>query len=144
MWAHLTTGKSCCRDKTLKILLSTSSYSLLTNQRTKTFAIMSYFEIIQFFQTSRKEYHTFIYGTIMHSFMISICLQDIVFLNCLLSASYEITHSIRQKDRYVHLRNPCLQYHKENEQDTIVSINYSFQRSSTVHVCSLTKGILKT
>ena len=44
-----------------------------------------------------------------------VCRQDIVILNCLLSASYDIAHSIRWKDGYVHLWNPFLQYHKEYE-----------------------------
>ena len=106
---------------------------------------MSY-EIIQFFKTSRKEssYHTFMHEAIIHSFTIYVCRQDIVILNCLLSASYEIAHTIKLKDGYVRLWNPCLQYHKENEHDTIVSSYYRFQMNSAVHVCSLTKRILKT
>ena len=93
-------------------------------------------EIIQFFKTSRKEsiYHTFMHETIICSFMIYVCGQDIVLLNRLLSASYEIADSIRQKDEYVHLRNPCLQHHKENEYDSIVYINYTFQIRSTVRL----------
>ena len=62
----------------------------------KKFAVMSY-EIIQFFKTSRKEsiYHTFMHETIIHSFTIYVCHQDIVLLIRLLSESYEIAHSIR-------------------------------------------------
>ena len=62
----------------------------------KKFAVMSY-EIIQFFKTSRKEsiYHTFMHETIIRSFTIYVCGQDIVLLNRLLSASYEIADSIR-------------------------------------------------
>ena len=115
------------------------------NQRTNIFAVMSY-EIIQFFKTSHKEsiYHTFTHEILIYSFTIYVCRQDVVLLNRLLKASYEIALFIRQKDGYVHLRNPCHHYHKENEQDAIVSINYKFQMRLTIHVCSLTKRILKT
>ena len=37
--------------------------------------------------------------------MFVVCRQDIVILNCLLNASHEIAHSIRWKDRHVHLWN---------------------------------------
>ena len=62
----------------------------------KFFAVMSY-EIIQFFKTSRKQsiYHTFMHETMIHSFTIYVCYQDIVLLIRLLSESYEIAHSIK-------------------------------------------------
>ena len=43
---------------------------------------------------------------IIHSFTIYVFRHKIVILNCLLSGSHEIAHSIRSNDGFVHLRNP--------------------------------------
>ena len=60
-------------------------------------------EIIQFFKSSREEsiYHIFMHETIIHSFTIYVCRQDIVLLNRLLSASYEIICTFYKIERWI-------------------------------------------
>ena len=94
----------------------------------------------KFFMTSHKEsiYHTFMHETITYSFTMFVVIYSMQ------AMKLHILYDRKMDMCTLHLQYPCLQYHKENEYNTIVSIYYRFQMNLTVPVFSLMKTILKT